>query len=185
MKKLENREKRGRPDIVHQIFLLICDSPLYLEKRVKFYIHTVNNIVLFCSQGLRPPRNYNRFVGLMEQLLVEGSVPPPPSKPLIYTEKLSVEELVKKIAPSKVIVFSSKGRLIKNILDYIDKTLKTEDNPAFIIGGFHRGDISSNILSLSNDVVSIYPKPLSCAAVTCMLLTSLYFSSRELADLNV
>ena len=76
MKKLEESERRGRPDIVHFALLEALGSPLNKERLLQTYVHTLKNHVITISPETRLPRNYDRFVGLMEQLFELGQVPP-------------------------------------------------------------------------------------------------------------
>ncbi len=71
MDGLENREKRGRPDIVHHCLLALLDSSL---KDVEIYVHTISGKVIRVNRRTRLPRNYNRFVGLMEDLFRKGRI---------------------------------------------------------------------------------------------------------------
>jgi len=43
MKGIQNENKRGRPDIVHFSLLEACSIPLYFEKKLSIYIHTLDN----------------------------------------------------------------------------------------------------------------------------------------------
>jgi rRNA small subunit pseudouridine methyltransferase Nep1 len=76
MKKLEESEKRGRLDIVHFALLEALGSPLNREGLLQTYVHTINDYVITVNPETRLPRNYNRFVGLMEQLFESYRVPP-------------------------------------------------------------------------------------------------------------
>ncbi len=68
MKDLPEREKRGRPDIVHTCLLAALDSELNHKGGLEIFIHTLNNEIIWMSGETRIPRNYNRFLGLMEDL---------------------------------------------------------------------------------------------------------------------
>ncbi len=65
MASLEKKEKRGRPDIVHQCLLAVLDSNL---ENVEIFVHTVAGKIIWVNRETRIPRNYLRFVGLMEDL---------------------------------------------------------------------------------------------------------------------
>ncbi|MFH4980755.1 hypothetical protein AB6A40_007464 [Gnathostoma spinigerum] len=58
-----------RPDIVHQCLLMLLDSPLNRASRLQVYMHTINNILIEVNPQTRIPRTYDRFCGLMAQLL--------------------------------------------------------------------------------------------------------------------
>ncbi len=93
MKRLPGRERRGRPDIVHVALLLALDSPLCRGGCCRLYLHTVEDKIIEVDPSTRLPRSYQRFVGLMEQLLVEGRVPPAAERPLMRVTGLSLGEV--------------------------------------------------------------------------------------------
>lgn len=74
MKGLELEYKRGRPDIVYHVLLDVTNSPLYREGKLIFLIHTIGDWVIRVRSGVRPPRAYFRFEGLMEKLFKERSI---------------------------------------------------------------------------------------------------------------
>ncbi|MBT8252045.1 MAG: ribosome biogenesis protein, partial [Nitrosopumilus sp.] len=47
MKGIENEMKRGRPDLVHFSILEATTIPLYLKNKIKIYIHTVDDKVIY------------------------------------------------------------------------------------------------------------------------------------------
>lgn len=65
-----------RPDIVHQCLLALFDSDLAAERHLRVYINLIARVgkVVEVSPGLRPPRTYARFCGLMSVLLRDGRV---------------------------------------------------------------------------------------------------------------
>lgn len=63
-----------RPDITHQCLLTLLDSPLNRAGRLQVYIHTFKNVLIEVNPKTRIPRTYNRFAGLMVQLLHKLSV---------------------------------------------------------------------------------------------------------------
>ena len=46
MKKLRDRHKRGRPDIVHVSLLEALSSPLNLEGKLEVIVHTISDLSL-------------------------------------------------------------------------------------------------------------------------------------------
>jgi len=102
MKPSERFEKRGRPDIVHFSALEALGSPLNREGQLQTWIHTVQDEVIQVDPKTRLPRNYDRFVSLMEQLLVERRVPPQ-GAPLLSVKTMSLTELIERIRPTEMI----------------------------------------------------------------------------------
>ncbi|MFP4006078.1 MAG: 16S rRNA methyltransferase [Candidatus Hadarchaeia archaeon] len=161
MEEMVDSYRRGRPDLVHVCMLYALESPLNKDNMLRLYIHTRNDEVIKVKPKTRIPRSFNRFVGLIEQLFKEGGVPP--GDPLMELEKSSLKDIVKEIQPERTFIFSSKG------VDLTETNCKhdfsSEDPLCAVIGGFPKGDFISNVESLSDSVVSIYPKPLNSVTV--------------------
>ncbi len=158
MKNLKDREKRGRPDIVHTTLLELLESPLNKEGHLGVYVHTYQGHVIFIDPSTRIPRNYNRFVGLMEQLFKYGKVPPDAEKPLIYIKTLTLEKLLEKIGCKGLVILWEKGERTspENIV-----SIAMNNYYAIGIGGFPHGDFSKEIISLASYKFSIYRDPLN------------------------
>ncbi len=139
-------ERRGRPDIVHFFLMNAQESILNREGKLRVYVHTRNNQVIFIEPETRLPRAYNRFVGLMENLFHNGVVPNKES-PLMRMESMSLRELIDEIG-TPAIVLSEKGKFAG-----IGESNLPEDVIA-IIGGFPSGDFLSNVSFAEQ--VSIY-----------------------------
>ncbi len=169
MKKLPDREKRGRPDIVHVSLLNALESPLNKEGRLRIYVHTYDGHIIFIKPETRIPRNYNRFVGLMEQLLTEGKVPPDAEDPLIYVKTITLEELLTKIEKKGLILLRENGERKKPI-DIVKYAL--ENDLAIGIGGFPHGDFSKHILEIATKEFSIYHYSLPSWIVVSRIITS-------------
>src|ERR687890_2718860 len=65
MKRLPNSLKRGRPDIVHFSLMEALATPLFMEMKLKVYVHTINDKIITIADNLRIPKSYFRFEGLM------------------------------------------------------------------------------------------------------------------------
>ncbi|NXL66180.1 NEP1 methyltransferase, partial [Chordeiles acutipennis] len=64
----------ARPDITHQSLLMLMDSPLNRAGLLQVYIHTQKNVLIEVNPQTRIPRTFDRFCGLMVQLLHKFSV---------------------------------------------------------------------------------------------------------------
>ena len=64
----------ARPDITHQCLLMLLDSPLNRSGLLQVYIHTANNVLIEVNPQTRIPRTFNRFAGLIVQLLHKFSI---------------------------------------------------------------------------------------------------------------
>ncbi len=162
MKLLPMWYKRGRPDIIHISLLNILSSPLNYEGMINVYIHTLNNIVVFIDPTTRIPKNYNRFVGLIEQLLVVGKVPPDSDKPLMWIKSSNISDLVKDINCNDVILMHEKGEFLSpyKLGKLIASRILSNENMCIVIGGFQRGDFSEDTMRIATKRISIYRKSL-------------------------
>ncbi len=166
MKKLRDREKRGRPDIVHISLLNALESPLNREGKLRLYIHTIGGYIIFIRPDTRIPRNYNRFVGLIEQLLKIGRVPPDATNPLLLVKDLGFEELLHNLG-RKLILLSETGELVSP--DYIAEEA-LEGNYIVGIGGFPHGDFSKRFYEIAEEVYSIYRETLDAWIVVSRII---------------
>ena len=116
----------------------------------------------------RLPKSYNRFVGLFESVLVGNKTP------LVKCEELSLNDLVSKLNPSRVIAFSEKGKPIE-LPSYVDSV---SDNTCFIIGGFPHGDFITDISNISDEVITIHKESLNAITVASELLTCLRYAKK-------
>ena len=168
MKNLKNREKRGRPDIIHSCLLNALGSPLNKNRNLKLYIHTINNKIFEFNPEIRIARNYNRFKGLIAKLLIDGSIETEDSK-LISPFKGSLKDLISEFENPEVYLFSSKGKLINNY-----KELFVEDiskNYITLVGGFQKSTFSKDIINLSEKSISISKHPLDAWVATNRIIT--------------
>src|ERR1700761_4150286 len=52
-----------------QCLLTLLDSPINKAGKLQIYIHTAKNVLIEVNPGVRLPRTFKRFAGLMVQLL--------------------------------------------------------------------------------------------------------------------
>ncbi len=157
MKTLRQNLKRGRPDIVHFALLEALGSPLNKENQLQAYVHTFNNHVVTVNSETRLPRNYSRFLGLMEQLFEAGKVPPKGTA-LLTLEHKTLPQLIREVNPSHVIAFSRVGT--RKTLEETILKLSSEKQPAILVGGFPHGHFVNPTLKLADETVCIYSEML-------------------------
>ncbi len=157
MRNLENREKRGRPDIIHQCLLLSLDSPI---EDLEIYVHTVNDVVIWINRKTRLPRNYNRFIGLMEDLFKKKEIKANGEVLLKITDS-SLEDVLRGF---KVVVMSENGER---------RDVKLE-GCAVCIGAFPHGNFDERTMrvfrSVDAEFVSVADKPVTALYTTCWVL---------------
>nr|MDO8080772.1 16S rRNA methyltransferase [Candidatus Freyarchaeota archaeon] len=179
VQNLPNREKRGRPDIIHLSLLAALGTPLNKYGFLQIFVHTIQDMVIRIASETRLPKNYNRFIGLMEQLYDLGKVPPE-GPPLLTLEKMTLETLIKNLKPSETLLFTEKGTLLK--LKPVMNECAKQENPLIIIGGFPHGDFSPETLKLSDKKISISPETLDTWIVVSR---ALYCYEEAVLDKNL
>jgi rRNA small subunit pseudouridine methyltransferase Nep1 len=141
MYKLSRKWKRGRPDIVHTTLLVIEGSLAGRRGLIETFIHTIDGRVFAVRPETRIPKNYERFKGLVAQLLKENRVPPNSPKPLIYKVANTLGEFVREYG--KIILLWEKGN-DANEFEIVARALTT--NMPIGIGMFPRGDFEKSTL---------------------------------------
>jgi len=167
MLKLERRGKRGRPDIVHFSLLEALGTPLNKEGLLKTHVHTIDDHIINLDREVRLPRNYDRFVGLMEQLYELGELPPK-GPALLRLGRGTFRELIKEIKPSHVIAFSRVGE--PKTLQEVFSSLRTGGELMVAVGAFPRGHFSKTVLDIADEVVSIDVEGLEAWTVTSRII---------------
>jgi len=152
MRSIKDAEKRGRPDIVHTTLLESLGTPLNREGLLQTYVHSVDNRVVEIDSNVRLPVNYDRFVGLLEQLYAVGRVPEA-DEPLLAIRKQTLNQLLGEIKPSTTVAFTTLGEY--KDLGRLCEELAKERKPAILIGGFPRGHFSKETLDLADRAVRI------------------------------
>lgn len=156
--------RRGRPDIIHTLLMVIQDSILNRERQVGIMIHTRMNKIITINPETRLPRSYNRFTGLIESLLVKGKIE---SNGAVLMEICdgTLEDALKMVKSERVIVFSPSGE--KKSIDELTEGSEI----TYIIGGFSEGDYISDAYSLGK-ACSIYKDELTIWTVASEIICS-------------
>ena len=150
MKGIENEMKRGRPDLVHFSILEATTIPLYLQNKMKLYVHTLDDKVISFGKNVHIPKSYHRFEGVIEKLYQEKEITTKDDVLLEIKEK-TFSELLDEINPSKVFGFSTKGT--KSTYEKIAKAIP--DDACIVIGGFQKGHFSNTIENKITDLYSV------------------------------
>ncbi len=93
MSRIPAKWKRGRPDILHVSLLTLQDSPLLEMGLLEVYFQAYDGRIFKIEPETRITKHYERWKGLMAQLLKTGRVPPD-DRPLIYAESHSLGEFL-------------------------------------------------------------------------------------------
>jgi rRNA small subunit pseudouridine methyltransferase Nep1 len=155
-------EMMGRPDIVHNVLLQVLETPLNWKGYLRTFVHTQDDHVIVINPKVRLPKNYVRFVGLIEQLFAQGRVPSV-GEPLLTVEKMPLEELVSRLAPSEVLGLSTIGKpmLLREVAQYAS----TFQDPAVFVGGFPRGHFDGRTRSLLTEMYRVDSRSLDAWVV--------------------
>ncbi|MCE2498553.1 MAG: ribosome biogenesis protein [Nitrosopumilaceae archaeon] len=75
MKGMPDAARRGRPDLVHLALVTATSAPLYrLRRALEVYVHTADGCMISLGPGVRIPKSYHRFAGLVEALYETGVI---------------------------------------------------------------------------------------------------------------
>lgn len=148
-----------RPDIAHQAILMILDSTLNKSGRMKaLYVKTEKGVLFEIKPHVRIPRTFDRFSGIMLQLLQKLSITAVGKR-----EKLlqAIQNPVTKYLPinSRKIGFSHSSQKLVDMQDYV-AAVGNEMNLVFVVGAMAHGKIDVDYVE---DFISISDYPLSAA----------------------
>ena len=169
MRKLPRMNKRGRPDIVHLSLLEALESPLNKKQLLRVIVHTIGGHAIFINPNTRLPKNYNRFIGLVEQLFRASRVPPNGREPLIYLKTIPLRDLLKELSVNGLIILSEKCNY-KPLSEIVKQALR--DKLAIGIGAFPHGDFEEDTLKQANYCYSIYNEPLTTHIVVSRVISA-------------
>ncbi|RUS79770.1 hypothetical protein EGW08_012486 [Elysia chlorotica] len=164
-KKIKKDVSTCRPDITHQCLLMLMDSPLNRAGLLQVYVKTERNVLIEINPQTRIPRTFDRFCGLMVQLLDKLSIRASdgPQK-LLKVIKNPVNDHLP-TGCLKVAMSYSADKII-DVRDIVPK-----DKPAvFVIGAMAHGSVNPDYTEAS---YSISNYPLS-AAITCSKVCSAF-----------
>ena len=145
-------EKMGRPDIVHNVLLQIIETPLNWEGCLRVFVHTQDDYVISINPKIRLPKNYIRFVGLIEQLFAQKRVPEK-GEPLMQIEKSTLQQFVRNTHSSNVLGFSTLGKPI--LMRVAAERASKLENPLVFVGGFPRGHFGNGTRRLLTEICSV------------------------------
>ncbi|HUS99387.1 MAG TPA: 16S rRNA methyltransferase [Candidatus Thermoplasmatota archaeon] len=172
MGHLPEGRRRGRPDITHLFLLTALESVVNKHGQLSLVIHTRNDLVINVDPKTRIMRNYERFLGLIEQLFQNHLVPESTQPLLSLQENLSLSQVIKQQQADQVIALSNDGTSV--ILPEYLKELKRQEKTHLlcIIGGFPSGPFHTDIKTLTTETISLYPEMLPAWTVASEILVN-------------
>ncbi|KAL7056474.1 hypothetical protein AAHC03_020748 [Spirometra sp. Aus1] len=173
-----------RPDITHQCLLMLLDSPLNRMGMLKVFIRTQKNILIEVNPKTRIPRTFDRFSGLMVQLLHKLSV---------HAAEGNHEKLLK-VVKNPVTRYFPAGSLKIGMSFSADRIVSPRDIPqmaeksasdaiVIVIGAMAHGSIVSTAGDFLDEVVSISRFPLS-GAQTCARICTAFEEAWDVESAN-
>ena len=165
MKGIKNEIKRGRPDLVHFCILEATTIPLYKKNKIKVYIHTIDDKVIYFGDNVNIPKSYHRFEGLFEKLFLEKTIESNGNTLLEIKDK-SFLEIIDEIKPSTVIGLSSNGKKLS-----MENTVsKLPENCCLVVGGFQKGQFSEIVQNRVDQMISIDDSSFEAHVVVARIL---------------
>ncbi len=149
--------RMGRPDIFHILLNVLLDSILNKEGELEVNIHTVEEKFIRINPETRIPKSFNRYVGLMEKLLLKEKIESPDGKLLMNIEDLELQEYLDD-GKRNILLTPDGPRLRISEIPFDGRDTRV------IIGGFSEGKFRSNF-SMVNEKFSIYRDELTIWAV--------------------
>ncbi len=153
MLSMENKERRGRPDIAHLCMLIACGTPLYMKDLLRVYVHTVTDKVIEIGSGVRMPKSYHRFTGLMEDLYLEGKITDDSGRILAEITDCDFTTLIETIEPDVLIGMSTAGS--SGTYGSIAARFDEHNDGCIVIGGFPKGHFSDKVAQNLEEIYCI------------------------------
>jgi len=155
-----------RPDILHQCLLMLLDSPLSRSGHLQVYFRTKRNVLVEVNPQCRIPRTFDRFCGLMVQLLHKMSIRAEGSSQKLLRV---VKNPVTKHLPTgcKKYLTSYNCPNLVDLDSFTREQTANEEAIVVVVGGISKGKISTDY---TEGELKISNFPLSAATV-CAKLT--------------
>jgi rRNA small subunit pseudouridine methyltransferase Nep1 len=173
MTDLENTERRGRPDIAFLSLMTLLETPLCKHGLLSIHLHLQDGRVVEVSPAVRLPRNYDRFIGLFEQLLLKGRVPPE-GESLLRVADESLTDLVRRLkddSPQSITALCIEGGM-QTTIDGLESIFPKDDRVPVIlgVGAFPHGDFSEDVKSVFQTHIELDPEVMMAWHVCAELL---------------
>ena len=175
----KERNRRGRPDIVHQFLLIGLESILNKVGGLDLYVHTRNDELITISRETRMPKNYNRYYGLFEELFKTGAVPAGKDPLISISSEMDLKKVIDHVLTrresmrSEVMLMHQAGKPVTPY-SMISEILSEEEGPLHlivVIGGFPSGDFRSDVSQIPRQY-SIFEEELKAWSVEMEILSA-------------
>ncbi len=171
MSALASKEKRGRPDIAHDLLKYALDSPLNKNGALRVFMHCRGDYVLKVSSETRLPRSFNQFCGLIEDVWKKKKICAG-GKTLLELQKQTLGELLAEIG-CVTLVFDARGEQtsLRSLVKKLEKLAGKEKDFTVVIGGFPHGDFENKLALADFEHVALTGGELTAPAVLAQALT--------------
>ena len=168
MKQLPNSWKRGRPDVVHFAIMEALSTPLFMNRLLRVYVHTISDKIIAIADNLRIPKSYFRFEGLMVSLLRDKVVRSNEGTVLMKLSEGTFADLIDVIKPDMVIGLSTVG--VQSKAQKVAENARNVKHCTFVVGGFAKGHFSENVIKSLGPTYSISNIALEAHVVIARIL---------------
>jgi rRNA small subunit pseudouridine methyltransferase Nep1 len=141
--------------------MALLETPLCKQGLLTIHLHLQDGRMIQVNPSVRLPRNYDRFVGLFEQLLLRGQVPPD-GEPLLQVRIESLPELISQLRNSSTESISAlcvEGGN-QTTIDGLETIFPEDDAVPVIlgVGAFPHGDLSEEVKALFQNHIELDPE---------------------------
>ncbi|KAI1721557.1 EMG1/NEP1 methyltransferase domain-containing protein [Ditylenchus destructor] len=156
-----------RPDILHQCLLMLMDCPLNQSGHLQVYFRTKKNVLVEINPQCRIPRTFDRFCGLMVQLLhnLQIRAAEGPERLLRVIKNPITKHLP--LGCKKYLTSYNCDNLVE-LKEVVNA--EAEEPVVMVVGGISHGKISTDY---TEGEIKISNFPLS-AALTCAKMTTAF-----------
>ncbi|KAL3098792.1 hypothetical protein niasHT_024546 [Heterodera trifolii] len=165
----QNRDPaQFRPDILHQCLLMLQDSPLNSAGLLRVFFRTKQNVLVSVSPQCRLPRTFDRFCGLMVQLLHKLQIRAADSSQKLLNVVKNPVTTHLPVGCRKFLSTLNCPNLVSNMAEKVQP--EADEPVVIVVGGIAHGKISTDY---TEEDIKISNYPLS-AALCCAKLTSAF-----------
>jgi rRNA small subunit pseudouridine methyltransferase Nep1 len=164
-RRLKKDPRDSRPDILHQMLLVLLDSPLNKRGLLQIFVRTKKNVIIEVNPHVRLPRTFKRFAGLMVQLMHKLKIRAADGPKTLLK---IVKGPVTRHLPTNCRVYGTSvtGTLV-DAHDFVP-TLPQHDPLVFVFGAVAHGDAGNP--AYAEETVALSEHPLSGAYAVGRLL---------------
>ncbi len=153
MQQLPSSVRRGRPDILHHFLLDVLGSFANLHRKVAIYFDCPSGLYSV-DTTMHCPRNYNRFKGLMVQMLQLGHIPPEPPYLIEKITENGLQWMRSHFKRDQTYLLTSRG--VNHSFRELEAVFTSQTGDFLVlIGGFQKGASSKTIQKLSHHQIAL------------------------------